>query len=86
MGLSILVSHVLFRAGGPHKNYPDKRMCVVFTNCGFMALPLLDALYGSYGIFLGSSFIVVNNLLLWSYGVAQLTHDVPPATSACAMC
>ena len=77
MGLSILVSHVLFRAGGPHKNYPDKRMCVVFTNCGFMALPLLDALYGSYGIFLGSSFIVVNNLLLWSYGVAQLTHDVP---------
>ena len=62
---------------GQHPNYPDKRMCLVFTNCEFMGLPLLDAMYGSYGIFLGSSFIVVNNLLLWRYGVSQLSHDVP---------
>ena len=55
-----MVSHILFRAGSKHTNYGDKRMCVVFTNCGFMALPLLDALYGSYGLFLGSAFIAVN--------------------------
>lgn len=79
MGLSMVVGQVLYRKGGPHPNYPDKRMCLVFTNCGFMGLPLLDAMYGSYGIFLGSSFIVVNNLLLWSYGVSQLSHDVPRA-------
>ena len=79
MGLSIIVSHILFRADGPHKNYGDKRMCVVFTNCGFMALPLLDALYGSYGLFLGSAFIAVNNVLLWSYGVAQLCPDMSRA-------
>lgn len=75
MGLSIVVSHILFRADGPHKNYADKRMCVVFTNCGFMALPLLDALYGSHGLFLGSAFIAVNNVLLWSYGITQLSHE-----------
>lgn len=50
-------------------------MCVVFTNCGFMALPLLDALYGSHGLFLGSAFIAVNNILLWSYGITQLSHE-----------
>ncbi len=77
MGLSIVVSHLLFRANGPHKNFADKRVCVVFTNCGFMALPLLDALYGSYGLFLGSTFIAVNNVLLWSYGVSQLYRDTP---------
>lgn len=76
MGLSIAVSQVLFRKGGPHRNFADKRMCVVFTNCGFMALPLLSALYGSYGLFLGSAFIAVNNVLFWSYGVAQLCHGV----------
>ena len=75
MGLSILVSHILFRADGPHKNYADKRMCVVFTNCGFMALPLLDALYGSHGLFLGSAFIAVNNVILWSYGITQLSQE-----------
>lgn len=79
MGLSIAVSHLLFRANGPHKNFADKRMCVVFTNCGFMALPLLDALYGSYGLFLGSAFIAVNNVLLWSYGVSQLCRDTTGA-------
>ena len=42
-------------------------------------LPLLDALYGSEGLFLGSAFIMVNNLLLWTYGVGQLSRDVPRA-------
>ena len=79
MGLSMVVSHALFRANGPHPNFADKRMCVVFTNCGFMALPLLDALYGSYGLFLGSAFIAVNNVLLWSYGVSQLCRDTSKA-------
>ena len=79
MGLSMAVGHFLFRANGPHKNFADKRMCVVFTNCGFMALPLLDALYGSYGLFLGSAFIAINNVLLWSYGVSQLCRDTTRA-------
>ena len=79
MGLSIVVSHILFRAGSKHTNYGDKRMCVVFTNCGFMALPLLDALYGSYGLFLGAAFIAVNNVLVWSYGVARLCPGTPRA-------
>lgn len=73
MGLSILVSHLVFRKNGSHANFADKRFCVVFTNCGFMGLPLLDALYGSEGLFLGSAFIMVNNLLLWTYGVGQLS-------------
>lgn len=79
MGLSMAVGHFLFRANGPHINFADKRMCVVFTNCGFMALPLLDALYGSYGLFLGSAFIAINNVLLWSYGVSQLCRDTTRA-------
>ncbi len=71
--LAIAVAHLLFR-NVPDK--ADKRFCVVFTNCGFMSLPLLDALFGSYGLFLGSAFIVVNNIFLWSYGVDQLSKDV----------
>ena len=40
MGLSIVVSHLIFRKNGSHANFADKRFCVVFTNCGFMGLPL----------------------------------------------
>ena len=45
MGLSILVSHLVFRKNGSHANFADKRFCVVFTNCGFMGYPLMAALF-----------------------------------------
>jgi len=73
--VAIAIAHLFFRKNTVGR--PDKRFCTVFTNCGFMSLPLLEALFDSFGLFLGSAFIVVNNILLWSYGVDQLTTDVP---------
>lgn len=69
--VAIAVAQIVYL--GKTEDKPDKRFCTVFTNCGFMSLPLLDALFGSYGLFLGSAFIVVNNIFLWSYGVDQLS-------------
>lgn len=42
---------------------------VVFSNCGFMSLPLLDTLLGQEGVFYGASYMAVFNLLVWSYGL-----------------
>lgn len=55
-------------------DYADKRMCTIFPNNGFMALPLLQALYGSDGVFIGSVNIVATNILLWTYGVWLLSR------------
>ncbi len=55
--------------------YQDKRMCIVFSNNGFMAIPLLQALLGSTGVFLGSAHIVLGNVFLWTYGVRTLGGD-----------
>lgn len=74
--IAITLSHLCFRKNKPGVNSGDKRFCAVFTNCGFMALPLLDALFGSYGLMLGAAIIVVNNLMIWSYGVSLLTQNV----------
>ncbi len=71
--IAVIIAHLFFR--GKCADKADKRFCTVFTNCGFMSLPLLDALFGSYGLFLGSAFIVVNNIFLWSYGVDQLSES-----------
>ena len=68
--LAIVVAAVFFRRGKP--DYADRRMCVVFPNNGFMALPLLQALCGGDGVFLGSVYIVVTNIFLWTYGVRTL--------------
>lgn len=76
---AIACAHLVFRKKAGVTSCADKRFCTVFTNCGFMALPLLDALFGSYGLFLGAAFIVVNNIVCWSYGVDQLSQKVTTA-------
>lgn len=70
-GISAAAAALLFPR--KQKNWADKQMCVQFTNNGFMALPLLQALFGSDGVFIGSICIVAMNFLLWTYGVALLS-------------
>lgn len=41
----------------------------VFSNCGFVGLPILNALFGEIGIFYGAFYMIVFNLAVWSYGV-----------------
>ena len=48
---------------------------VIFSNCGFMALPLQQALLGDNGVFLGSSFVAIFNAFIWSYGVRLMSGD-----------
>ncbi|MBQ1928668.1 MAG: AEC family transporter [Clostridia bacterium] len=45
------------------------RNCIIFSNGGFMAIPLVFALAGEYGVFLVSPYIITINVLSWIYGV-----------------
>ncbi|MCR4939904.1 MAG: AEC family transporter [Treponemataceae bacterium] len=45
------------------------RFATVFSNCGFMALPLQQAILGDAGVFYCASYIVVFNLFSWTYGL-----------------
>ena len=64
--IAATAAQLLFKKG--LLDFQDKRMCVVFSNNGFMAIPLLQALLGSTGVFLGSALIVAGNVFLWTYG------------------
>ena len=44
------------------------RFATIFSNCGFMGVPLLSALLGPDGVFYGAAYLVVFNLTIWSYG------------------
>lgn len=41
----------------------------IFSNCGFMSLPLVSALLGAEGVFVVSIFVGVFQCLCWTYGV-----------------
>lgn len=51
------------------------RFGVIFTNCGYMALPLQQELLGDNGVLYGASFIAIFNIIVWSYGIAQISGD-----------
>lgn len=48
---------------------PVMRFTAIFSNCAYMGLPLLKAVYGDEGVFYGSFYIVLFQMFLWSYGV-----------------
>lgn len=48
------------------------RMGAMYSNCGFMAFPLIAAVLGETGVFYGSAFVGIFNLSLWTQGRALL--------------
>ncbi|MCQ2576253.1 MAG: AEC family transporter [Treponema sp.] len=52
------------------------RVALVFTNCGFVGIPLINGVFGSEGVFYLMGYLVVFNLLLWTFGYAQFGGSV----------
>lgn len=49
------------------------RFGTVFSNCGFMSLPLQSAILGKDGVFYGSVFVAVFNIIIWTYGLFSMS-------------
>jgi len=43
-------------------------LATVFSNAGFMGIPLEHAIFGDDGVFFGIAYVVVFNLVMWSWG------------------
>ena len=72
--LGILLSRLLIRDPDP-KRVPTLRFAATFSNCGFMGYPLMTALLGTIGVFYGSAYVVVFNILSWTWGVYLMTGE-----------
>lgn len=69
--LGIALVHLLIR------DKEKSRRCVlqygaVFSNAGYMALPLQQAILGDEGVFYGAVYVAIFNLVMWTYGVANM--------------
>lgn len=59
----------------PTNHYRINRFASVYSNCGFMAIPLLNASLGSDGVFFGSAYLIIFTILYWIHGVYVFTED-----------
>lgn len=56
----------------PHEQSAVLKWLVIFGNCSFMGYPIINALYGSIGVFYAAVFNMIYIFLMFSYGVAIL--------------
>ncbi len=68
----ILVAKLAFRD-------PDERRrrvlrcATVFSNAGYMAIPLQQAILGDDGVFYCAAYVIVFNVFLWTYGLMEMS-------------
>ncbi len=67
-GLSIFLAHLLLHDRDASRQ-AVLRFATVFTNAGFMSLPLQYALLGEDGVFCGAVVVGFFQVLVWTYGV-----------------
>lgn len=61
-----------------HRDEDTRRpllLAAVFSNAGFMGIPLEQAILGERGVFFGAVYIVVFNLFMWSWGLRTMSGE-----------
>jgi predicted permease len=62
-----------------HRTRPERgkilRFAVAYSNCGFVGLPLVEAVLGERGVAYASVFIAVFNLFLWTHGISSIKQE-----------
>ena len=51
---------------------PVLRLAMVFSNAGFMGIPLEQAILGAEGVFYGIVYVVMFNIFIWSWGLCEM--------------
>lgn len=79
IAVSAHVAIILFArlfSRGDDKSRPVLRLAMVFSNAGFMGIPLEQAILGAEGVFYGIVYVVVFNFFMWSWGLYEMKFNV----------
>lgn len=72
--ISAVICKFIFRKDSLGK-YRIDSFASIYSNCGFMAIPLLSAVLGSDGVFFGSGYLAVFTIFYWTHGIYVMTED-----------
>ncbi len=75
MAVSAGLVHIIFR-GKDKQKLRVLRFATIFSNVGYMGIPLQEAVLGHEGVFYGSACVAVFNIVLWTYGIASSSGTV----------
>ncbi len=69
--IALLIGAIAFRG---HDRESNLRICTVMSsNCGFMSLPLAQAILGAEGVFIVTIYVGIFNIITWTLGVRLIS-------------
>lgn len=69
--IAILISTALIRKNSSAESGLE-RYAVVYSNCGFIGIPLIGSVLGNEGVFYLTAYMTVFNLLTWTHGLSLM--------------
>ncbi len=72
--IMILLSNIVIRRNDK-REYAIERFSLVYTNCGFMGIPLIEGVLGTEGALYATIYLTVFNILVWSHGVIVIKNN-----------
>ena len=73
--LHFLMALLAFPLCLPYKDLNERKITefsLIFTNCGFIGLPILGAIFGGIGKFYGAFFLISFNIFMYIWGLMIL--------------
>ncbi len=76
--LAIFLSHFLIRKSGGNtaggsEDYLLERFSCVYSNCGFIGIPLVQSILGEEGVLYLTAYMTVFNIFSWTHGIGLIT-------------
>ncbi len=71
----IAVTQLLLGKKSSHPEIGMDRYLAVYSNCGFMGMPLVSATFGSEAVLYMAGYLISFNVLTWTHGLIQITGE-----------
>jgi predicted permease len=71
--VGIVISNVIIRRKKNRTDLSIERFAAIYSNCGFIGIPMAGGLFGSEGVFYITAYMTIFNLLVWTHGVVIMT-------------
>ncbi len=72
----MIVLSMLIARKNEKTEYAIERFSLVYTNCGFMGIPLINGVFGEEGALYATVYLTVFNILVWTHGLLTIKNKV----------
>lgn len=67
----IVIAYVVLRVRD-NDDVVIERFAAMYSNCGFIGIPIINGIYGSEGVFYITAYITIFNLFVWTHGLIMM--------------